>query len=273
MEAAGMKKTGFIGLGVMGEPIARRLVNSNGELMVCDTDGGPCQRLAAAGAAVAETPLEIARHCHTIFIMVRNAAQVDEVLFGDHGMAPALTDRHAIVLLSTLATGYTVSLARKLPGVALVDAPVSGGRAGAESGQLTIMAGAGPEDFARLEPELRLVGNTVTYVGGLGSGQTAKAANQIIIALTRAAVGEAMLFVKRNGIDPEIVRQAIATGLAGSATLESYGPRITGLDNPVQFNSEILAKDINTIAGSAAELGLELPFLDLVRDAYNAHDG
>ncbi|MBT8147389.1 MAG: NAD(P)-dependent oxidoreductase [Gammaproteobacteria bacterium] len=265
-----MNKIGFIGLGVMGEPIARRLLQQQYPLTVFDTDESPLERVRAAGAAVAQHPLDIARRCNTVFIMVRNEEQVDEVLFGNDGMAPALTPEHGVILLSTLSAGYVKDLTDKLPSIPILDAPVSGGRAGAESGQLTIMAGADPVYFEKFKRQLDLIGNQITYVGEVGAGQTAKAANQIIIALTRAAVGEAMMFARQNEVDPEIVRKAIATGLAGSATLDSYGPRITKLDNPVQFNSEILAKDVNNIARAASKLGLDLPFLNLVRDAYNS---
>jgi 2-hydroxy-3-oxopropionate reductase len=201
--------------------------------------------------------------------MVRDATQVERVVFGDDGVAQALSPDHTLVCMSSLSAAYMKDVASRVGNASVLDAPVSGGKAGAEVAELTIMVGGSEADFQRIQPFLKLMGKTITRVGELGSGQTAKAANQIIVAITRAAVGEALLFAAQAGADPERVRQALAGGLADSATLETYGAWISRLDNPVRFDSPIIKKDINNVVAAAAALGVDLPCATLVRDCYN----
>jgi len=267
-----MSALGFIGVGVMGEPMARRLLRAGHPLRIYDPVPEPVSRLAADGAVACRDAAEVAEGAEVIFLMVRDAAQVEQVLSGPGGLAGRLTARHTLVCLSTLNPEFMKGLAGRLPGVALLDAPVSGGRAGAESGELAFMVGGDAAVCERVEPFLAVMGHQIRRIGPLGSGQVAKAANQIVITLTRAAIGEAFLFAARSGVDPEQVRQALLGGLARSATLETYGPRVSGLENPVQFESEILKKDINNTVAAAEAIGVHLPFATLVRDCYN-HEG
>jgi 2-hydroxy-3-oxopropionate reductase len=264
-----MANLGFIGTGVMGEPMARNLLGGGHALYVHDTVVANMASLVGNGAVACDSPAEVARHCHIVFLMVRDASQIEAAVFGAGGVAPALTTAHTLVCMSSLSAAYMKEMAQRIGPVALLDAPVSGGKAGAAAAELAIMVGGAEEDFQRIEPLLKLLGKKITRVGGLGSGQTAKAANQIIVAITRAAVGEALLFAAGNGTDPERVRQALLGGLADSATLETYGARISGLENPVRFDSAIIRKDINNAVAAAGELGLDLPFATLARDSYN----
>lgn len=264
-----MANLGFIGTGVMGEPMARNLLRAGHALCVHDAIAAQMASLVAGGAVPCENAAQVVRNTSIIFLMVRDAAQVENVVFGGNGAAQALTPAHTLVCMSSLPAAYMRDLAIRLRDVPVLDAPVSGGKSGAAAAELAIMVGGAEEDFQSIEPFLRLMGTTVTRVGAIGSGQTAKAANQIIVAITRAAVGEALLFAARDGADPEKVRQALAGGLADSATLATYGPRICALDNPVRFDSPILKKDINNVVAAAAALGVELPCATLVRDCYN----
>lgn len=264
-----MAKLGFIGTGVMGEPMARNLLTAGHALFVHDEIAERMVGLVADGAVACDGSAEVARNCHIVFLMVRDASQVERVLFGEHGVAAEATSAHTLVCMSSLPASYIRDVASRVGDAAVLDAPVSGGKAGAAVAELTIMVGGAEADFQRIKPFLKLMGKTITRVGELGSGQTAKAANQIIVAITRAAVGEALLFAARDGADPEKVRKALAGGLADSNTLQTYGPRVSVLDNPVRFDSAIIKKDINTVVAAAATLGVDLPCASLVRDFYN----
>lgn len=265
-----MANLGFIGTGVMGEPMARNLLAAGHALYVHDAAAAQTTGLVDAGAVACDSAVDVARHCHIVFLMVRDATQVENVVFGECGVKAALTPAHTLVCMSSLPAAFMRDIAGRIGDAALLDAPVSGGKAGAAAAELAIMVGGAERDFERIKPLLQLMGRTITHVGALGSGQTAKAANQIIVAITRAAVGEALLFAARDGAEPEKVRQALLGGLADSATLATYGPRISGLDNPVRFDSAIIRKDINNVVAAAVELDVDLPCATLVRDCYNA---
>lgn len=265
-----MTTVGFIGTGTMGEPMARKLMAAGHRLYVHDRAPARVARLVEQGATRCRDSLEVTRHAETVFVMVWDAPQVEEVLFGAGGAEEGLTDRHVLVCLSTLDPGFMRRLGARMPGIALLDAPVSGGKAGAMTADLAIMVGGEHDAYIRVEPILKTMGNRVAWIGPLGCGQVAKAANQIIVAITRAAVGEALLFASRNRTDAETVRKVLMGGLARSVTLETYGARITGLENPVRFESEAIKKDINAVVAAAHELGIELPFAALARDCYNA---
>lgn len=267
-----MANLGFIGTGVMGEPMARNLLAAGHALYVHDAVAANMAGLIDDGAVACDSAAEVAQHCHIVFLMVLDARQIEDVVFGVNGVAQALTPAHTLVCMSSVPAAYMKDMARRVGDVAVLDAPVSGGKAGAAVAELAIMVGGAEGDFKRIKPFLKLMGSNITRVGELGSGQTAKAANQIIVAVTRAAVGEAMLFAARDGADPEQVRQALMGGLAHSATLETYGPRISGLQNPVRFDSPIIKKDINNVVAAARELGVDLPVSTLVRDAYNSFE-
>lgn len=264
-----MASLGFIGTGVMGAPMARNLLTAGHAVFVHDAVPQHMAGLVADGATACDSAAEVAGNCEIVFLMVRDAQQIEAVIFSDEGMVQALSADHTLVCMSSVPAAYMRALASRIGEAALLDAPVSGGKAGAEAAELTIMVGGSEADFQRIRPLLTPMGKTITRVGELGSGQTAKAANQIIVTITRAAVGEALLFAARDGADPEKVRQALAGGLADSATLESYGPRISRLENPVRFDSSILKKDINNVVAAALELGVDLPCATLVRDCYN----
>jgi len=266
-----MKRVGYIGTGIMGSPMALNLLRAGCCPSIYDIRPNNMQELARAGASVCANAFDVADKSDIIFLMVLTAEDVESVLFGEFGAVKGLQQGNIVVCMSSIPAITTKAIAARLEkvGVSMLDAPVSGGQAGAIAGKLAIMVGGEKPAFDTVLPYFKFMGDNINLVGGHGSGQTAKAANQIIVTLTRAAVGEALLFAKQDGADPEAVRQALMGGLAQSATLETYGPRRTNETNPVEFGSPILKKDINNVVAAAEELGVSLPFSELVRDKYN----
>jgi len=258
----------------MGEPMATNLLAGGHALSVYDIDKDRMDALARAGATVCGNAREVAQNADIVFLMVLSPEDVESAIFGNDGAIEGLVPGNLVVCMSSIPTDVTRDIAARLAEreIGMVDAPVSGGRAGAAAGSLAIMAGGEERDFNRVLAYLKLMGDTITLVGGSGSGQTAKAANQIIVTLTRAAVGEAILFATRNGANPERIIAALSGGLADGRTLQSYGPRIAGQDNPVEFGSPILKKDINNIVEAAQSAGIELPFASLAREMYNSFE-
>jgi len=258
----------------MGEPMARNLMAGGHALHIHDLDPERMDALARDGAVPCRNAREVAQQSDIVFLMVLSPEDVETALFGRDGAIEGLVPGNLVICMSSIPTDVTRDIAARLAEreIGLVDAPVSGGRAGAAAGSLAIMAGGEERDFNRVLPYLQLMGGTITRVGGCGSGQTAKAANQIIVTITRAAVGEAMLFALRNGADPERIIAALSGGLADGQTLQSYGARIAGQDNPVEFGSPILKKDINNLVEAAQSAGIDLPFASLVREMYNSFE-
>ncbi|MEM6580984.1 MAG: NAD(P)-binding domain-containing protein [Pseudomonadota bacterium] len=265
-----MQTVGFIGLGTMGGPMASHLVNNDYPLVVYDLIQERAQRFQEQGGRTASSPLETAQGCRILCLMVLTAGDVEAVLFGDQGAAEGLESGSIVVILSTIPPEEARSIAKRLStlGIATLDAPVSGGRQGAEEGSLAIMVGGDREAFDTVQPVLHCMGEAITHVGDIGSGQVAKAANQIIVSLNRAAVGEALLFAAKAGTDPETVRQALLGGYADSTTLRGYGARQAKKDMPIEFSSPIIAKDVVSIAEIGDAMGLDLPFTALVASKY-----
>lgn len=270
-----MKNLGFIGTGAMGNLMAHRLLTSgHQELFIYDRNADKMTTLKQAGARTCASAGEVARNTEIIFLMVLTASDVEAVLFGPNGAFNSLQSGNIVVCMSSISATKVKNIHSRLKknNVGFLDAPVSGGKSGAKEGSLAIMVGGDKEDFNVVMPYFEVMGHNINLIGAHGSGQTAKAANQIIVSVTRAAVGEALLFAQREGADPEQVRQALMGGLAHSAILETYGARISKLPNLIEFDSPILKKDINNIVTTAAELGLELPFSRLTQEMYNQVD-
>lgn len=267
-----MSELGFIGTGAMGCPMACRLLDAGHQVYVYDIVGANVATLRAAGAVACESAAQVARKARVVFLMVGTAAEVEEVLFESGAAAEQLGEGQLVVCMSTIEAAVARRIAQRLGqrNVGFLDAPVSGGTTGARDGSLTIMVGGNKADYDAALPLFKLMGGNINLIGSHGYGQTAKAANQIIVVLTRAAVGEALLFAQRDGADPETVRRALLGGYAQSHTLEHYALRLRGRDNPVEFGSAILKKDLNGIVEAADELGIKLPFTRLVQQMYNA---
>ncbi len=257
---------GFIGLGIMGAPMALHLVNAGHQVFV-NTRGSVPAAVAASLAKACGSAAEVARQADIIFTMVPDTPDVELVLFGEHGVAAGLqaggagSARKVVVDMSSISPMATKAFAKKIKtlGADYIDAPVSGGEVGAKAASLTIMCGGDEAVFERVRPLLALMGKNITLVGGNGDGQTTKVANQIIVALNIAAVAEALLFASKAGADPAKVRQALMGGFAASRILEVHGERMVKRTFAPGFRIKLHQKDLNLALQGARELGVSLP--------------
>jgi 2-hydroxy-3-oxopropionate reductase len=253
-------KLGFIGLGIMGKPMAGHLLAAGHEVYVHSRSGVP-QELKDKGGKPCAAPKEVAQQAETVFVMVPDTPDVEKVLFGPGGVAEGLAKGKTVVDMSSIAPLATKAFAKRIAelGCDYLDAPVSGGEVGAKGATLTIMVGGTEAAFARVKPYFELMGKNITLVGGVGDGQTCKVANQIIVALTIEAVGEALLFASKAGADPARVRQALMGGFAASRILEVHGERMIKRTFQPGFRIELHQKDLNLALAGARALGLALP--------------
>ncbi|WP_323796647.1 2-hydroxy-3-oxopropionate reductase [Nisaea sp.] len=266
-----MSKLGFIGLGIMGVPMAGHLIAAGHEVFLNTLNQVP-HSLVDAGGKACPSAAAVAKAADIIFIMVPDTPQVEEVLFGDDGVAEVLTEGKTVVDMSSISPLATKDFATKINelGCEYIDAPVSGGEVGAKAASLTIMCGGSPKAFARVKPLFELMGKNITLVGGNGDGQTCKVANQIIVALTIEAVGEALLFASKAGADPAKVREALMGGFASSKILELHGDRMVKRNFDPGFRIELHQKDLNLALSNAREMGLSLPNTATAQELFNA---
>ena len=262
---------GFIGLGIMGAPMAGHLIAAGHSLFLKSRRGVPEALLAAGGTACA-TAAEVAERADTIILMLPDTPDVEQVLFGAGGVAEGLSPGKTVIDMSSIAPLATKDFAARIAerGGAYLDAPVSGGEVGARNAALSIMVGGEAGTFARAEPLFAAMGKTVTHVGPVGSGQVAKVANQIIVALTIEAVAEGLLFASKAGADPAKVRQAITGGLATSRILELHGARMIERTFDPGFRIALHQKDLNLALDNARTLGLSLPATALAQQLFSA---
>jgi 2-hydroxy-3-oxopropionate reductase len=254
-------KLGFIGLGIMGTPMAGHLRAAGHELFVTTRSKVP-QALLDAGAKACASGAEVARAADIVFLMVPDTADVEKVLFGEGGVAAGLSKGKTVVDMSSISPIATKEFAQRIAGLGCdyLDAPVSGGEVGAKAASLTIMVGAKDEaTFERVKPLFALMGKNITHVGGVGDGQVTKVANQIIVALNIAAVGEALVFASKAGADPAKVRQALMGGFAASRILEVHGERMIKRTFNPGFRITLHQKDLNLALQGAKSLGVALP--------------
>jgi 2-hydroxy-3-oxopropionate reductase len=266
-----MSKTlGFIGLGTMGAPMAAHLLAA-GHAVYLYTPSGVKGELKEKGKVVS-SPAEVAKHADIIIAIVPDTPQVEEVLFGENGVAQHLTKGKIFVDMSSISPIETKKFAEKVEklGARYLDAPVSGGEVGAKAASLTIMVGGHDEDFATLKPYFELMGKNITHVGGNGDGQTTKVANQIIVALNIEAVAEALLFASKAGADPAKVRQALMGGFAASRILEVHGERMIKRTFNPGFRIELHQKDLNLALQGARALGVALPNTATAQELFNS---
>ena len=266
-----MATLGFIGLGIMGAPMAGHLLAAGHQLYV-NTRGKVPQALLDAGAKPCANNTEVAQKADIIFIMVPDTPDVQKVLFADDGVAKGLSTGKIVVDMSSIAPMETKEFARQIDalGCAYLDAPVSGGELGAKAATLTIMVGGQQEIFEKVLPLFQLMGKNVTLVGGNGDGQTCKVANQIIVALNIQAVAEALLFASRAGADPAKVRQALMGGFASSRILEVHGERMVKRTFQPGFRINLHQKDLNLALAGAKQLGLSLPNTAIAQQLFSA---
>ncbi len=253
-------KLGFIGLGIMGAPMAHHLLKA-GHTLFTHTRSKTADYLLQDGAQVCANATEVAQKADIIFTMLPDTPDVEKVLFGEHGIAAGLSAGKTVIDMSSISPIATKEFAQKINalGCDYLDAPVSGGEVGAKNAALTIMVGGSDAAFDKLKPLFELMGKNITLVGGNGDGQTAKVANQIIVALNIEAVAEALLFAARNGADPAKVRQALMGGFASSRILEVHGERMIKRTFDPGFRIELHQKDLNLALTAARSLGLSLP--------------
>ena len=270
-------KLGFIGLGIMGSPMAGHLVNAGHEVFINTRTKVP-DSLAATSAVQCSSPQEVANQADIIFTMVPDTPDVEKVLFGDKGVSSGLSKGKVVVDMSSISPIATKEFARKINalGCDYLDAPVSGGEVGAKNATLSIMVGGEERIFEKVKPIFELMGKNINLVGGNGDGQTAKVANQIIVALNIEAVAEALLFASKAGADPAKVRQALMGGFAGSKILEVHGERMVKRTFDPGFRIELHQKDLNLALNSARALGVSLPNTANAQELFNscaAHGG
>ncbi len=256
-------KVGFIGLGIMGAPMAGHLLNA-GHVLYLHTRGKVPQALADSGATVCTTAQGVAQRADIIFIMVPDTPDVQAVLFDEHGVAFGLRSvptGKLVVDCSSIDPIATRGFAKRIRalGCGYVDAPVSGGEVGAKAASLTIMCGGSEDDFERARPLLALMGKNITRVGNVGDGQVCKVANQIIVALNIAAVAEALVFAAKAGADPARVREALMGGFASSRILEVHGERMVKRTFAPGFRISLHQKDLALALQGARALGVALP--------------
>ncbi|MCW5655333.1 MAG: 2-hydroxy-3-oxopropionate reductase [Hydrogenophaga sp.] len=253
-------KIGFIGLGIMGTPMALRLAGAGHDLYVHTRSQVP-EAMLSTGARRCENAAAVAREAEVVFTMVPDTADVEAVLFGQNGVADGLSAGKVVVDMSSISPMATKAFARRINalGCDYLDAPVSGGEVGAKAGTLTIMCGGDAAVFERVQPLLALMGKNITLVGGNGDGQTTKVANQIIVALNIAAVSEALVFASKAGADPAKVRQALMGGFAASRILEVHGERMIQRTFNPGFRIRLHQKDLGLALQGAREIGVALP--------------
>ncbi|WP_332775733.1 2-hydroxy-3-oxopropionate reductase [Polaromonas sp.] len=255
-----MSKLGFIGLGIMGAPMAGHMIKAGHEVFLNTRRNVPADLLGGKSTACASAR-EVAEQADIIFLMLPDTPDVAAVLFGKNGVAEGLSQGKIVVDMSSISPMETKAFAQKINalGCDYLDAPVSGGEVGAKAASLTIMVGGPQAVFERVKPLFELMGKNITLVGGNGDGQTCKVANQIIVALNIAAVGEALLFASKAGADPAKVRQALMGGFAASRILEVHGERMIKRTFNPGFRIGLHQKDLSLALDGARALGVALP--------------
>jgi len=257
---------GFIGLGIMGKPMAKNLINAGYRLVIRDINPVPVKELEAMGAEVATSPAEVAERAQRIITMLPDGPDVEEVVLGNGGIIENASSETALIDMSSISPTVTKKIVAALAekGAKALDAPVSGGEPGAIKGELAIMVG-GPEDlFDGMKPVFDVVGKSAVLVGGAGAGQTTKLVNQILVGIHIEAMGEAFLLATKSGVDPMKVFKAIRGGLAGSNVLNAKVPLVLDRNFKPGFKIHLHQKDLKNALESAETLGLTLPVTEKV---------
>ncbi len=263
-------KIGFIGLGVMGAPMARHLAEAGHSLVTTLNTSSLPENLSAD---IVDSPADVAAQCDTIIIMVSDSPDVARIVEGEHGLLNSVSAQTLIIDMSSISPELTAELAGKVNerGGQYLDAPVSGGEVGAKAASLTIMVGGPKDAFERARPLFEIMGQNITLIGEHnGAGQTCKIANQIIVALTIEAVGEALVFASKAGCDPARVRDALMGGFASSKILEVHGERMIKRTFDPGFRIQLHQKDLNLALQSARSLGVSLPNTATCQELFNA---
>ena len=266
---------GFIGLGLMGRPMALHLEKAGHALHLWARRPESLAAFAAVNASTQASPAEVARHAEVVFLMVADAPDVEDVCFGELGLAAGAAPGLVVVDMSTIAPDAARRIGRRLAerGIEFLDAPVSGGEAGAINAALTIMVGGKPEVFEKVRPLFEKLGKSATLIGDSGAGQVAKACNQILTGVGVMAVAEAFNFATRSGVDAGKVREALLGGFAYSKILENHGQRMLQRDFKPGFKAWMHQKDLRIVMEEAHRLGLMLPAAAASAQVFNAMVG
>ena len=260
------ERVGFIGLGIMGAPMARQLLAAGIPLTVHSRSQGPVDALVEAGAGRATSPAELARASDVIVTMLPDTPDVEHVMLGDDGVMAGAAAGSLVIDMSTIDPGPTRAIAEQLAArdVEMLDAPVSGGERGAIDGTLSIMVGGSDEAFARAMPILQAMGKNIVHVGPSGAGQITKACNQLVVAATIEAVAEALVLAERSGVDAAKVREALLGGFAGSKILEVHGQRMLDRAFEPGFRARLHRKDARIVLDAAQAAGSPIPAFQVV---------
>ena len=266
---------GFIGLGLMGRPMALHLEKAGHALHLWARRPESLAAFAAVNASTQASPAEVARHAEVVFLMVADAPDVEDVCFGELGLAAGAAPGLVVVDMSTIAPDAARRIGRRLAerGIEFLDAPVSGGEAGAINAALTIMVGGKPEVFEKVRPLFEKLGKSATLIGDSGAGQVAKACNQILTGVGVMAVAEAFNFATKSGVDAGKVREALLGGFAYSKILENHGQRMLQRDFKPGFKAWMHQKDLRIVMEEAHRLGLMLPAAAASAQVFNAMVG
>lgn len=267
-----MANLGFIGLGIMGKPMAGHLLKAGHREFVYDLNPLPIQELSAKGAVACRSNKEVAEKSDIIILMLPDTPDAELALFGKEGVAEGVKKGSVVVDMSSISPIATKEFAKKLEelGVEMLDAPVSGGQVGAENATLSIMVGGKAEVFEKIKPFFEVMGKNIVHIGGHGDGQTCKVANQIVVALTIEAVSEALVFASKAGADPRKVRQALLGGFAQSRILDLHGERMINRSFKPGFRIQLHRKDLNLALQAARQLGVSLPNTATAQELFNA---
>lgn len=267
-----MATLGFIGLGIMGKPMVGHLVAAGHTVHVFDVYPKMIEELAGKGAMACSSSKEVAEKSDIIIIMVPDTPDVEAVLFGPAGVSEGVKKGSIVVDMSSISPLATKDFARRLEamGVEMLDGPVSGGQVGAENASLSIMVGGKKEVLEKIMPLFELMGKNIVHIGPSGDGQTCKVANQIVVALTIEAVGEALLLAHKAGADPSKVRKALLGGFAQSRILDLHGERMINRSYEPGFRIRLHQKDLNLALQAARELGISLPNTATAQELFNA---
>ncbi|MEM2203438.1 MAG: NAD(P)-dependent oxidoreductase [Sulfolobales archaeon] len=263
-------RVGFIGLGIMGLPMAMNILKAGYQLTAYNRTRSRAEPLRSLGAYIANSPREVAERSDVVIAMVTDAPDVEEILFGREGVVEGARPGLIFIDMGTNSPEYARSFAERLSkyGVEFLDAPVTGGDKGAREGTLTIMVGGKYEVFKKVEPVLRAMGRTIIYVGDVGSGQLMKLLNQIVVAINMVALAEAMALARKAGIDEEKLYQILSSGAANSFTVQYYMPKIMKGDLEPGFRAAHLKKDLGYALKTASKLSAKLPATELAYKLY-----
>ncbi len=260
------ERVGFVGLGIMGKPMAKNLMQAGYELVVHNRSPEKAEELAREGATAAESPKEVAGQSGIIITMLPDSPDVREALTGESGVLQGIQEDALIVDMSTISPVVTEELAAAVgeKGASMLDAPVSGGDVGAIEGTLSIMVGGSEEDFERARLLFEVMGKTVTHVGPTGAGQVTKACNQIVVALTIEAVSEALVLGSKGGVAPEKILDVLSGGMAGNKVMEAKREKLLSHTFDPGFRAELHHKDLGIALAAGREYGVALPVTAIV---------